>query len=165
MQAPCECECARACACTAVCVRMWCVHSCGRVCNKDTRVECTVGARATRARVFPHAVCVCVCVCERARGSECKTQRAWRGAGRVLQGVCTPDLRAKPCATGMNVCQCHQRVRRLPRLCLRQQRAGAPGPGLSESRALLSTEIFIPAGFAAPPCPNAFFLFCCRACR
>lgn len=135
------------------------------VCATRTHVWNARSVRGPRVPVCFRTQCVCVCVCERARGSECKTQRAWRGAGRVLQGVCTPDLRAKPCATGMNVCQCHQRVRRLPRLCLRQQRAGAPGPGLSESRALLSTEIFVPAGFAAPPCPNAFFLFCCRACR
>lgn len=53
--------------------------------------------------------------------------------------------------------QCHQRVRRLLCFCPRQRRVGAPGPGLSEHRALHQRGDFRPRGVRGASLPQCFF--------
>lgn len=121
---------------------------------------------------------VCVCVCEHAREVSSRHSPAsvvWCGPC-VTQCVHTGPACKNACgyAAGMDVCV-HIRVQWVPSVSPEGAEVsaplsaaaacGSPWPGLLGNRALHSADIFVPAGFAALPCPNAFFLFCCRACR
>lgn len=100
---------------SSVCVCMWCVHTCGRVCKQDTRVELHSQCEGHACPCVP-TLSVCVCVRVSVHGAvsakHSPTSAVWCGpcvcvprcvhTGPACKKVCV-------CATGMNVCV-HTRV-------------------------------------------------------
>lgn len=155
-----------------VCVCMCCMHTCGRVCKQDTRVQLHGQCEGHACPCAPaHSVCVCVCLCVRVSvhgGVSAQHSPASAGCCGPCEHTGPACKNACEYATGMSVCE-HTRLQwvqpvspegaEAPLLLSTAAASGGPRPGaVGASSFAPARRFFVPAGFAAPPCPNAFFV-------